>query len=752
MKTIKIFLASSEELSSERYAFGNLVRRLDDIYEKRGIRIKIFEWEDYDAAYNGKRKQDEYNEQLRPCDMFLALFYKKAGRFTMEEFDIAMEEFKKKKSPKIYIYCKELQENEAESEELISFKQKMFNEMGHYWCRFNNNHSLHLNFVMQLLMMENNKMEDLKLEDGHITLDGILIAQMDKLKFASNDDCYQNMKNRLIELPEKIKTLRKRIEKYPDDEDFQYDLQKYLDEYNNLKETFTQHQKQLFSTAKHIAQLQGKQTTDRIKRAIDCFNEGKITDANIILKEAEVDAHRTYEEYLHSKETTEQIRQNVILAIEELILKASTLLADASISIDKRIDQVIVLYTKANEMAMGIVYDTEKHIELLDKFGLFLVQFALYEKAKDIYLQLNELENGISNYDLLLRSNTFDNIGTVYNHLGKYEQALEYYYKALEIRRDSFKMIPPETAISLNNIGTVYHTLSDFHKALEFYKNALNINENVYGQEHIEVACNCNNLGIVYEAIGEYDTAFEYYSKTLKILTTLPNEDIKIANCQNCIGNYYRLIGNYNLALNSLTIAIDLRKNKLGERHPDTANSYSNLGLLYTDIKEYSQALEYHQKAMMIYKERFGEKHPSTSICYNNMGSVFQDQGDFKKALDCYNKALKININYFGENHPQTITNYHNVGCIYCDMGEYSKALEYLQKAANERKIILGENHLETALSYYSIGIANYCLDNYQEAYNYYNKALIIHKKLLGDNHPYTQNIISDINLTKEML
>ena len=77
MKTIKIFLASSEELQNDRDAFGNLVRRLDKIYEKRGIRIELFEWEDYDAAYNSRRKQDEYNDAIRSSDMFLALFQTK---------------------------------------------------------------------------------------------------------------------------------------------------------------------------------------------------------------------------------------------------------------------------------------------------------------------------------------------------------------------------------------------------------------------------------------------------------------------------------------------------------------------------------------------------------------------------------------------------------------------------------------------------------------------------------------------------
>ena len=153
MKTIKIFLASSEELDYDRMAFGNLVRRLDDIYEKRGIRIKLFEWEDYDSAYNDKRKQDEYNEYVKQSDIFLALFHKKAGKFTIEEFDKASEQFKTTASPKVYTYCKDLKPGDEESPELKEFKERLFNEMGHYWCRYDNRESLQFQFVMQLQLL-----------------------------------------------------------------------------------------------------------------------------------------------------------------------------------------------------------------------------------------------------------------------------------------------------------------------------------------------------------------------------------------------------------------------------------------------------------------------------------------------------------------------------------------------------------------------------------------------------------------------
>ncbi|MGO5242593.1 hypothetical protein ACTQ2R_08495 [Hallella faecis] len=40
MKTITVFLASSNELNNDRNSFQALIAKLDDIYEPRGIRIK----------------------------------------------------------------------------------------------------------------------------------------------------------------------------------------------------------------------------------------------------------------------------------------------------------------------------------------------------------------------------------------------------------------------------------------------------------------------------------------------------------------------------------------------------------------------------------------------------------------------------------------------------------------------------------------------------------------------------------------
>ncbi len=712
IKTIKIFLSSSEELENDRNAFGNLVRRLDKIYEKRGIRIELFEWEDYDAAYNDRRKQDEYNDQVRASDMFLALFHIKAGKYTIEEFDVATEEFKHTgRAPKSYVYCRDLQEGEKESAELEEFKHRLFDEMGHYWCRYNNKDSMQLHFVMQLQLVENNRMDDLKVQDGNVCLGDTPIARMDNLRFAAGNEDYQRMSQRLAELPEKIEKKRLRIEKYPDDKDLQDELQELLNERNHLQEVFEQQQQFLFDTAKRIAQLQGGIVTDRIRRAMDAFEDGNVRDANIILDEAERDADKNLADYKRSKEITEQKRQNVLSSIDELLLKTTTTMADMSIAIEERIAKTMDLYQQADHLANEVDYDKEKYDKMLFDYAGFLYKYGKYKESERIYLRqiaINEELYGNENTDT---ATSYCNIGLVYYNKGDYAKALEFCFKALEIREKVLDKEHPDLAESYNNIGGVYYDQGDSAKALEYYFKALEIQEKVLGKEHPDTATSYNNIGTVYDSQGDYTRALEYYFK-----------------------------------------ALEIREKVLDKDHPDTATTYNNIGLVYNNQGDYAKALEYYFKALEIQKKVLGKEHPDTATTYNNIGLVYDSQGDHAKALEYYFKALEIWEKVLGKEHPKTATSYNNIGLVYDNQGDYAKALKYYFKDMKICEKVLGKEHPDTAGSYNNIAASLFYLEDYQNSLDYFTKAIRIFEKKLGANHPNTLSAKESIEIVKAKL
>ena len=736
MKTIKIFLASSEELDYDRMAFGNLVRRLDDMYEKRGIRIKLFEWEDYDSAYNDRRKQDEYNDYVRQSDIFLALFHKKAGQFTVEEFDLASQEFKEHASPKVYTYCKDLKPGEEETPELTEFKKRLFDEMGHYWCRYDNRESLHLQFVMQLQLVESSQMADMKVENGNVTINGLPIASIDKLKFASCNEEYIKMSEELASLPEEIEMYRMMADTHPDQPKYKDQLQKKLDKFNQLKKDLEDYQQILFNTAKRIAQLQGERITERMRRAMDAFNDGKVREANIILDEAEADARRNFEDYKQSKEITELKRQAVFNSIEELLLKASTIMADASIPIEERIENTQKTYTLADEMAQETDYDEEKYIDLLHDYCHFLSEYAKYDS---IIIVSERLINKCEEYygkEHLNTASIYNDISTIYYDLSKYETAMDFCKKSLAIREKELGDEHPDTASTYINIGNIYDDLCDYQKALEYYHRSLTISEKTYGTHHPEIAELYNNIGNVECDLGEYERAIEYHQKALSILKKEQGEDHPdVATPYDNLGNAYYNIGENEKALEYYQKALNIRKIALGEEHPDTAGSYINLGNVYCSMGEYEEALDSYEKSLSLRKKVLGEEHPYTADSYNNIGTIYDDLGEHEKALEYYQKALDIRKIVLGEDHPYTADSYNNIGAIYNDIDETPKALEFHLKALSIRKQALGEDHPDIAFSYNNLGNTYKNMGDYPTALKYYKKSLAISKKVVGDKH-----------------
>ena len=122
-RTITIFLASSDELMQDRNNIDLFIRKLDDIYSFRGIRIQCMRWEDFFAFCTGTRTQDDYNKVVTKSDICLCMFHRKAGKYTLEEFNHAMEEYKRTGAhPKTYVYARAVVDGEIEEEELKQFK------------------------------------------------------------------------------------------------------------------------------------------------------------------------------------------------------------------------------------------------------------------------------------------------------------------------------------------------------------------------------------------------------------------------------------------------------------------------------------------------------------------------------------------------------------------------------------------------------------------------------------------------------
>ena len=107
MQIFKIFLASSGELKKERNEIALFIGQENKRLVKQDIFLELVIWEELVHSFKGERIQDYFNEEMLKCNIVIALFYKKIGQFTKEEFKIACMNLNKGKNLKqLFVFFK----------------------------------------------------------------------------------------------------------------------------------------------------------------------------------------------------------------------------------------------------------------------------------------------------------------------------------------------------------------------------------------------------------------------------------------------------------------------------------------------------------------------------------------------------------------------------------------------------------------------------------------------------------------------
>lgn len=100
-KTVKIFIASSSELQTERDRLVLIINSINKNFQHLKIEPTMWETDIAGGSFPKERIQDEINCLLLKCSIALVLFYSKVGNFTLEELQLAMSEEKK-----VFVYFK----------------------------------------------------------------------------------------------------------------------------------------------------------------------------------------------------------------------------------------------------------------------------------------------------------------------------------------------------------------------------------------------------------------------------------------------------------------------------------------------------------------------------------------------------------------------------------------------------------------------------------------------------------------------
>jgi serine/threonine protein kinase/tetratricopeptide (TPR) repeat protein len=255
-----------------------------------------------------------------------------------------------------------------------------------------------------------------------------------------------------------------------------------------------------------------------------------------------------------------------------------------------------------------------------------------------------------------------------------------------------------------------------------------------------------HTLGSTYRSLGVYKAAEQHSERACKIRRQrLGEEHPDTLRSMNNLANVYRKQGRYNEAEKLNIKVLEVRRSVFGEEHPDTLTSMNNLANVYSDQGRYDEAEKLHVKNLEIRRRVLGEEHPKTLTSMNNLTNVYVDQGRYDEAEKLHKKTLEIQRRVLGEEHPKTLTSMSNLAIVYKAQGRYDEAEKMHKKTLEIRRRLLGEEHPDTLISMNKLAIVYNRQSRYNEAEKLYKKALEIQRRILGEEHPDTMRSMTNL-------
>ena len=156
------------------------------------------------------------------------------------------------------------------------------------------------------------------------------------------------------------------------------------------------------------------------------------------------------------------------------------------------------------------------------------------------------------------------------------------------------------------------------------------------------------------------------------------------------LGKFYEGQGLYSQAEQWFEQSLTTCRERLGQEHPDVANSLNNLALLYYSQGKYESAQPLYQQALEMRKRLLGQEHPDVAQSLNNLAGLYDSQGRYEDAEPLYQQALEMSKRLLGEEHPDVAQSLNNLAGLYDSQGRYEDAEPLYQQALEMSKRWLG--------------------------------------------------------------
>jgi serine/threonine-protein kinase len=278
------------------------------------------------------------------------------------------------------------------------------------------------------------------------------------------------------------------------------------------------------------------------------------------------------------------------------------------------------------------------------------------------------------------------------------------------------------------------------------------------------------------QAFADSVTARELLNRGIARADELTAQPEMHAQMLDAIGRIALQLNDYVQARAVFERALSLRRQVLGDDHPDVAMTRANLAVALFNLDDLAGSIALRRQTLAVMRRTLGDRDPHTLNTLYMLATTLHHAGDYDaanplldewmaavstlppeissdrgeqllfmgvnlgyrgetdRALQILRESLAVHHAVYGERHPNTALVLREIGTVLRNQGKLSEAEPLLRQAVDILRSAYPDGHDDLTLALMPFGQTLARMERFDEAEAIYREAIAVQQRLYGDD------------------
>jgi eukaryotic-like serine/threonine-protein kinase len=350
----------------------------------------------------------------------------------------------------------------------------------------------------------------------------------------------------------------------------------------------------------------------------------------------------------------------------------------------------------------------------------------------------------------LVQAELYQTLGSIYQKLGKFDQADKLLLESLDTRRSHLASDAPDVARGLTALALLRSDQARFDDAERLAREALASAQSTLRADDPQSAAATAALGQILEQRGAYDQAIATLEDAVRLRSQPGTDPSDLAATLFELANTHFYAGHYDVSESLNQRVLGLHKSQFGDAHPTVAEDLINLGAIQYERGRYVDAERFYRQALDINRTWYGKDSYRTASNLTMLGRCLYQEKRNDEAHDLLTEALAVQEHVFGKVHPRVASALNDLGNVAMGRNRLAEAEEDFTRIGEIYRSVYGGTHYLVGIATSNLAGVYMARNDYATAERMYRDAAAVFSQTQSPTHLNTG--IARIKLGRSLL